>query len=53
VLRCSEASALVVLHGIGRGLIPAGVLYKYAVGSDAINPSREAAVSNNFSGVEL
>ncbi len=44
----SDLRALVMPYGIGQGSILTSSFYKYAGGSNAINPSRKAAVSTNF-----
>jgi len=49
----SDPSTLAMPHGIGRHLHPVPSFIKYAGGSNAINPCCMAAVSTNFSGVDL
>ena len=49
----SDPSALAMPHDIGRHLHPVPSFIKYAGGSNAINPCCMAAVSTNFSGVDL
>jgi len=48
----SDPSALAMPHGIGRHLYPVPSFIKYAGGSNAINLSRETAVSTNFFALE-
>jgi len=49
----SDPSALAMPHRIGLHPYPVLSFIKYAGGSNAINPRRKAAVSSNFSGVDL